>query len=89
MALQPLCWTLASFSSVIIFTQTVGLLGRGISPSQDCCVHTEQQKRKINAYTDIHDLSGIRTHNPSVQASEHSSGAGTVIGRYSKWSTVF
>jgi hypothetical protein len=43
--------------SFVILTQSVGLLGRGISPSQ----------------TNIHALSGIRTHDPSVRASEDSS----------------
>jgi hypothetical protein len=27
-----------------LFTQSVGLLGRGISPSQGLCQHTEQHK---------------------------------------------
>jgi hypothetical protein len=35
---------------------------------------TEQHKHRINAHnTDIHTLSGIRTHDPSVRASEDSS----------------
>jgi hypothetical protein len=55
------------------FTQTVGLLGRVISPSQGRCLHTREHKHIINAHTDIHALSGIRTHDPSVQASEDSS----------------
>jgi hypothetical protein len=56
------------------YTQSVGLLGRGISPSQGRYIHTEQHKHRINAHnTDIHALSGIRTHNPSVRASEDSS----------------
>jgi hypothetical protein len=61
------------FSFVIIFTQTVGLLGRVIGPSQGRYLHTGQHKHRINAYTDIHVLSGIRTHDPSVRASEDSS----------------
>jgi hypothetical protein len=61
------------FSSVIIFTQTVGLLGRVINPSQGRYLNTEQHKHRINAHKDIHALSGIRTHDPSVQASEDSS----------------
>jgi hypothetical protein len=39
------------FSSVIIFKQTVGLLGRLISPSQGRYLHIGQHKHKINAYT--------------------------------------
>jgi hypothetical protein len=40
------------FSSVIFFTQTVGLLGRVISPSQDPYLHTGQHKLRINTHTD-------------------------------------
>jgi hypothetical protein len=55
-------------------TQSVGVLGQGISPSQGRYLHTEQHKHRINAHnTDIHALSGIRTHDPSFQASEDSS----------------
>jgi hypothetical protein len=50
------------FSFVILFTQMVGLLGRGISQSQGRHLHT-----------DIHAFSGIRTHDPSVRAGEHNS----------------
>jgi hypothetical protein len=35
--------------------------------------HTGQHKHRINAHIDIHGLSGIRTHDPSVLASEDSS----------------
>jgi hypothetical protein len=41
-----------------------------ISPSQGCYLHTGQHKHRINAHTDIHALSGIRTHDPSFRASE-------------------
>jgi hypothetical protein len=61
------------FSFVIFFVQTVRLLGRGISPSQGCYLHTGQHKHRINAYTDIHGLGGIRTHDRSVRAKEDSS----------------
>jgi hypothetical protein len=50
---------------------SVGLFGREISPSQGRYLHTEQHKHRIN--TDIHALSGIRTHDPSVRASEDGS----------------
>jgi hypothetical protein len=39
------------FSSVIVFTQTVGPLGRVISPSQGHYLNTGQHKHRINAYT--------------------------------------
>jgi hypothetical protein len=63
---------LGRFFSFLIRTQLVGLLGRGISPSQGCYLHTGQHKHRINAHIDIHALSGIRTHDPSVQAGEGS-----------------
>jgi hypothetical protein len=61
------------FSFVIFFTQTVWFLGRVLSPSQGRYLHTGQHKHRINALTDIHALSGVRTHDPSVLASEDSS----------------
>jgi hypothetical protein len=61
------------FSFVIFFTQTVGLLGRGISPSQGHYLHTGQHKHRINSHTDTHSSSGIRTQDPSIRASEDSS----------------
>jgi hypothetical protein len=74
MALQPsLLGPGLFFSFVIIFTQTVGPLGRVISPSQGRYLHTRQHKHRIDANTDIHALSGIRTNDPSVRASEGSS----------------
>jgi hypothetical protein len=73
----------------VIFSQTVGLLGRVINPSQGRYLHTGQHKHRINAHTNIHALSGIRTHDPSVQTSEGSSclwpRAATVIGF---WGTI-
>jgi hypothetical protein len=56
------------FNFVIFFMQTVELLGRLISPSQGRYLHTEQ-----HTHTNIHSLSGIRTHDPCVRASEESS----------------
>jgi hypothetical protein len=51
---------------------TVGLLGRVISPSQGLYLHRTTQHRKTR--TNIHALSGIRTHNPSNQpAKTHAS----------------
>jgi hypothetical protein len=40
-----LCWALATFAFSRSYTQSVGLLGREISPSQDLCLNTEQQKQ--------------------------------------------
>jgi hypothetical protein len=50
----------------------VGLLGRVIRPSQGLYLHRTTQHRKTR--TNIHALSGIRTHNPSNQpAKTHAS----------------
>jgi hypothetical protein len=47
---------------------------RVISPSQSRYLITGQHKHRINIHTpNIHALSGIRTHDPSVRASEDSS----------------
>jgi hypothetical protein len=51
---RPLLGPGVFFSFVIFFTQTVGLLRRGISPSQGRYLHTEQHKHRINAHTYIH-----------------------------------
>jgi hypothetical protein len=56
-----------------LFTQSVGLLGRVISPSQGHYLHTGQHEHRINLYKNIHALNGIRTHHPRVRASEDSS----------------
>jgi hypothetical protein len=58
---RALCWAFSAFSVSWYFTQLVGLLGRGISPSQG----------RYLTQTDIHSLSGIRTHDPSVRAGEN------------------
>jgi hypothetical protein len=59
------------------FSQTVGHLGRVISPSQGRYLNTGQQKTQNTCkriYTpNINALSGIRTQDPSVRASEDSS----------------
>jgi hypothetical protein len=71
--LQPVVgpWPLLQFLGH--FTQSVGLLGRGISPLQGRYLHTEQHKHRVKAHTDIHAWSGIRAHDPSDRASEDSS----------------
>jgi hypothetical protein len=47
------------------FRHMVGLLGRGISPSQRLYLHRTAQHKKTR--TNIHALSGIRTHDPNIQ----------------------
>jgi hypothetical protein len=41
------------FFSFLIYIQSVGLLGRGISPSQGRYLHTGQHKHRINTLTYI------------------------------------
>jgi hypothetical protein len=56
------------------FSQMVGLLGWGISPSQGRYLNTGQHRQNKRIHiSNIHALSGIRTHDPSVRASEESS----------------
>jgi hypothetical protein len=52
--------------------KSLRLLGRVISLSQGRYLHTKQHKHIINV-NNIHALSGIRTHDPSVRAAEDSS----------------
>jgi hypothetical protein len=44
---------LGRFLSLLIYTQSVGLLGRGISPSQGRYLHTEQHKQNKSTQTSI------------------------------------
>jgi hypothetical protein len=74
MALQPFVGPWPLFTVSWSYTQSAGLLGRGISPSQRLYLYTEQQKHKINTQnTDIQAFTGIRTHDLSVRAGEDSS----------------
>jgi hypothetical protein len=63
-----------------LFRHMIGLLGRVISPSQGLYLHRITQHRKTR--TNIHALSGIRTHDPSNQpAKNHASNrTATVTG---------
>jgi hypothetical protein len=47
--LQPFV-RLGGFFSFLIFSQLVGLLGRGISPSQGRYLHTDEHKHRTNAH---------------------------------------
>jgi predicted component of type VI protein secretion system len=51
-----------------LFKRMVGLLGRVISPSQGLYLHRTTQHRKTR--TNVHALSGIRTHDPSNQSAK-------------------
>jgi hypothetical protein len=56
------CWGLWHFSISWSYSQSVGLLGVGISPS----TYTQGNINRLNAHTDIHASSGIWTNDPSV-----------------------
>jgi hypothetical protein len=71
MALQP-SWTLAPFSVPYSYTQSVGLLGREISPTQDRYLHRTTQTQNKRTQTSKAS-SGIRTHDPSVRVGKDSS----------------
>jgi hypothetical protein len=49
MALQPFVGPWPLFQFLDLFTQLIGLLGWGISPSQICYLQTEQHKHRIKA----------------------------------------
>jgi hypothetical protein len=63
-------WPFCQFLN--LFTQSVGLPGRRISPLQGRYLHTGQHKHRINVHRH-HASCGIRTHDPSVWAGEDSS----------------
>jgi hypothetical protein len=71
-----------SFEIMNLFRYLVKLLGQGISPSQGLYPHKTTQHRKTR--TNIHALSEIRTHDPSVRAAEASAlnCVATVIGAF-------
>jgi hypothetical protein len=62
-----------------LFGHLVGLLGRGMSPTQGLYVHRTTQHRKTR--THIHAPSGIRNRDPSVRAAEDS----TCLRRRGHW----
>jgi hypothetical protein len=53
-----------------LFGKMVGLLGRGIGPTQGLYLHRTTQHRKTR--THIHASSGIRIHDPSFRTAEDS-----------------
>jgi hypothetical protein len=62
--LIPYSYGVEVFIFLRIYTQSVGLLGRVIGPSQGLYLNTVQHKHRINARA--------RTHDHGVRASEHS-----------------
>jgi hypothetical protein len=85
---RALCLTFAAFLiSISWCTQSVGLLGRRISPSQGRYLHTGQHRHRLNAHTDIH---AHRTHDPSFGRAKtvHATVIGSIYTRmYMKWWT--
>jgi hypothetical protein len=53
MALQPFVGLWPLFQILDLFTQSVGLLGRGISPSQGRYLHTELHKQNKRTQTSM------------------------------------
>jgi hypothetical protein len=82
---RPLLGPGLVLSFVIYFTQSVGLLGRVISPLQGRCLHTGQHKHGINAYIHQTSMPWVRS-DPTIPAFEGAKTvhaldrAGTVIG---------
>jgi hypothetical protein len=70
------------FSLAILFTQTVGLLARVISPSQGRYLCTRQHKHRINTYTHQTSMPWMEFE-PTITASERQ----TVLWPSGKWLT--
>jgi hypothetical protein len=71
------------FFQFLILTQSVVLLGLGISPSQGHYLHVQQYKLRM--HTDMYASSGIHIRGPSVRAEDTVhilDRAATVIGHY-------
>jgi hypothetical protein len=77
---------LGRFFSFLIYTQSVGLLGRG-SARRKAVAYKQDNTKTEQTHTDIYALSGIRIHNPSVRVGEGSSGLRR-RGRYDRWTTA-
>jgi hypothetical protein len=61
------------FCFIIFLTPTVGLLGWMIRSPEGRYLLTGHHTHRINLHRDLHDLSKIISHDPSVRASEDSS----------------
>jgi len=55
-----------------LYGQLVGLFGQGIGPMQGVYLHTGQHNTEKMHTHIIHALSGIQTHDPSVQGTKDS-----------------
>jgi hypothetical protein len=87
MALQPFVGPWPLFQFLDLFTQKIGLLGRGISPSQGRYLHTEQHKQNKRTQTCMSQV-GFEPTIPVFENAKtvHTSDrAATLIGK--NWST--
>jgi hypothetical protein len=58
---------LGRFSRFLIYTQSLGLLRLGISPSQGRYLRTQESTNTEQTHINIHASSRIRTYDPSVR----------------------
>jgi hypothetical protein len=77
--LQPFVGSWPIFSFLISFTQSVGLLGRGISTSQSSCLHT---------HTHTHTHSRAQTQNKRTQTFMSQVGFESTIPAFQRAKTV-
>jgi hypothetical protein len=71
MALQPFVgpWPLLQIHNLFLHRRTPWTGDQPVARS----LPTQDNRNRINAYTDIHPFNGIQTHDPSVRESEGSS----------------
>jgi hypothetical protein len=84
MALHPFVGPWPPFQLLDLFTESVGLLGRGISPSQGRYLHTEQHKQRMHTQTSMSQV-GFEPPIPLVEWAKtvHAlDRVATVIGYY-------
>jgi hypothetical protein len=80
-ALQPFVGPWPLHQSHNLFYTEGRIPWTGDQPSQGRYLRTEQHKRRINAHTDIHPLSGIGTQYPSIRA--------TIVIGYNLFSYIY
>jgi hypothetical protein len=85
---MALCWALAAFSVSWSYTQSIGLLGRGISTSQGLYLHTEHKTETQNKWTHIQMAMPRVGFEPTIPVFGRAKTvyvldrAATVVGRY-------
>jgi hypothetical protein len=81
-------WNSPFHFGLLDLRQSVGLLGRVISSSQCLYLYTNTEKRTCTQTPNMHVVSGIRTHDPSFQASEDSACLRTLGYRDRLWRII-